>query len=353
MAVNSLPVFDRMYTRLSLPVLMKEMRVRMRGIRAPILLFVTTAITIVIGLIIICTSGWDSMSYGPGNSQMAEVGRNLFTGITILEGILCALIAPALTAGAVSIEREQQTLDLLLLTRLSNLNILLGKLVSALSFVAMILICALPVVAISFLLGGVDPAQLCWAATVVFATACLFSTIGLFSSTRYAKTSTAVAVAYVACLAWLAAIPLLGSMMGLFADSANTQAFYVFVTGAALIAALIPMMIAGALFIVIARRPVPWLANLVFWLLFSAAGVYYLSTSFPALIKAIKPSFEYILLGNPITAIVYITSGASWSNMSTPWLTNNFVPVTVGYILFSMLVVLVLTIGQFMRLRNQ
>ena len=125
MAISVQPVWDRLYTHLSLPVLMKEMRVRMRGLRAPILLGISTALAIIVGLIIIMP-GWDTISTNDSRN-MVRMGENLFIGITVLEGILCALIAPALTAGAVSIEREQQTLDLLLLTRLSDAQYSLRK----------------------------------------------------------------------------------------------------------------------------------------------------------------------------------------------------------------------------------
>ena len=51
--------------------------------------------------------------------------------------VLCAmqmglmlLSAPAMTAGTISGERERQTLDLLLMTKMSSLSIVIGKLLS-------------------------------------------------------------------------------------------------------------------------------------------------------------------------------------------------------------------------------
>ncbi len=347
MATSAQPMWERMSSNLSLPVLMKEMRVRMRGIRAPILLFISTALAISIGLIIIM-SGWDSISANDSRS-MVEVGKNLFTGIIILEGILCALIAPALTAGAISIEREQQTLDLLLLTRLSNVNILFGKLISALSFIAMTLICTMPVVAISFLLGGVDPAQLCWSAALIFVTSCFFAAIGLYCSTRYKKTSTAVAVAYCICLATLVLVPLLGGATAAFFDPTAKETFYVYITGASALTAIFPTILACALFILFLRRPVPWLVVLICWLAFAAAVCSLLCMYPQQIMQFAKTHWGLFMFGNPYMALITLMPG---SNNALPSPSPLFVPITVGIILLCMLLTLTLTVGEFMRLRK-
>ncbi len=82
MTLSALPLWDRVCTHFSLPVLMKEMRVRMRGLRAPILLGITTALAIIVGLCIIIP-GWDT---GINNSDnMAQVGESLFRASSCLK----------------------------------------------------------------------------------------------------------------------------------------------------------------------------------------------------------------------------------------------------------------------------
>ncbi len=112
----------------AMPVLMKEMRVRMRGVRAPAMLFLSTAAAITIGLVILGTQ-WGfynaqiltvTSTIAAYSNQMADLGRHLMLGLMGMEMALCALITPALTAGAFSLEHEQQTLELLLLTPLSQ-----------------------------------------------------------------------------------------------------------------------------------------------------------------------------------------------------------------------------------------
>lgn len=347
MAISTSPVFEHIDTHFSLPVLMKEMRVRMRGIRAPILLFISTALTIVIGLMIIIP-GWNDISANDVHS-MEQVGVHLFQGIIILLGILCGLIAPALTAGSISLEREQQTLDLLLLTRLSNLNILFGKLLSALSFITMILLCAIPVVAISFLLGGVDPAQLCWSAAIIFITACFFSTIGLFCSTRFAKTSTAVATAYCICIASLLLLPLLGGAVSAF-DNATDQTYYFFLFGASSLFAIYPTLILCALFVTVLRRPLHWLVGLSCWALSAVTCCLLLLNYQTQVGQAAQNNMEYFLIGNPAVALGLLI-GNNGPTFKT-WVGHAFLPLTTSVLLLFMLVMLLLTIGEFRRLRK-
>ncbi len=54
-----------------------------------------------------------AMSFGGFTYASAEIGRGIFGALLIFETLLVVLLAPAFTAGAISLEREKQTLDLL------------------------------------------------------------------------------------------------------------------------------------------------------------------------------------------------------------------------------------------------
>ncbi|HEY3415742.1 MAG TPA: ABC transporter permease, partial [Armatimonadota bacterium] len=66
-------------------------------------------------------------------------------------------ITPAVSAGTITGEREQETLEPLLLTRLSTVNIVLGKLISSQSIVIVLMLCSLPFQVAAVMLGGVSP----------------------------------------------------------------------------------------------------------------------------------------------------------------------------------------------------
>ena len=58
----------------------------------------------------------------------------MFAVLTILQMALVLFITPSLTAGAISSEREKQTLNILLTTTQSSTQIIIGKLFSSVAF---------------------------------------------------------------------------------------------------------------------------------------------------------------------------------------------------------------------------
>ena len=353
---------------LALPVLMKEMRSRMRGLRAPILLFITTGLTILVGMLIIAPQWSDAGGYSIRHGSydsMAMVGRSLFIGLIVLEAILCGLMAPALTAGSISIEKEQQTLDLLMLTRLSCRNIVLGKLFSSLGFLVLVLLTTLPVMAVAFLLGGVDPVQVCWALGIILATIALFGAIAIYCSARYPRTATAVAASYGLCILWLTVIPALGGLFFAVFDSSvpvNKQGngYLVFIAATSATLALIPTGVLSILLGTVIRRSLPRWANVTLWLLIAGAGLYLLKV-YPLQLHAFLssssplPGFFWILLGNPAVALGtiifsnemhYIGAGAGHA------FTRYFIPGTIGITLAGAWLIVVQAIRELKRLRD-
>ena len=53
----------------------------------------------------------------------APIGQGMFAALLFLETLLVVFLAPAATAGAISLEREKQTLDMLVATPISSLAI--------------------------------------------------------------------------------------------------------------------------------------------------------------------------------------------------------------------------------------
>ena len=135
----------------------KELRGRMRGRRAFVML--TIHLVIVAGFAWMIASLAERSAAGgfSGISASAEIGRTLFSALIMLLTLIVLVLAPASTAGAISLEREKQTLDLLTTTPISSLAIILGKLLSALSWVFLLLLASIPVTALVFTFGGVGP----------------------------------------------------------------------------------------------------------------------------------------------------------------------------------------------------
>jgi hypothetical protein len=115
----------------------------------------------------------------------------MFTALLMLLTLIVLVLAPASTAGAISLEREKQTLDLLVTTPISSLAIVLGKLLSALSWVFLLLLASIPVTALVFTFGGVGPDDMIKGYIVLVGTAFAFGAIGLFVSALVKRTQAA------------------------------------------------------------------------------------------------------------------------------------------------------------------
>ena len=118
----------------------------------------------------------------------------MFSALIMLLTLIVLVLAPASTAGAISLEREKQTLDLLTTTPISSLAIILGKLLSALSWVFLLLLASIPVTALVFTFGGVGPEDLVRSYVVLFATAICFGSMGLFVSAFVKRTQAATVI---------------------------------------------------------------------------------------------------------------------------------------------------------------
>ncbi len=140
-----------MIERLENPVFRQSSRQRMRGVRTYgclLAYLLTLALVVVIAYV-----QFTDLMYQRTTTGLAQM---LFESLTLTQWFLVALITPALTTSSISMEREQRTIDLLIMTPMSRFAIVWGKFTSALAFVVVMILCGLPLVAVLFLLGGVD-----------------------------------------------------------------------------------------------------------------------------------------------------------------------------------------------------
>jgi len=188
------------------PVLVKEFRTRMRGTRAYWILF---GYTLLIGGILALIYHAFALSLGDdpssGARRAGDLGRALYSTVFILQGIMVALITPAITAGSITIEREQRSYDLLVTTPLRPADLVRGKLAAAVSFAVLLLTVSVPLVSLSFLVGGVSPAEIACAYLVTAAAAFLFGATGIYWSAALRATAAATVATYLTVLGFFLA----------------------------------------------------------------------------------------------------------------------------------------------------
>ena len=182
----------------------KELRGRMRGPRSFIAL--TFYLALLAGFTVMIyllqeQSAASQMAFGGGNPYVAgQVGQAVFTTLLFLQVLLVVFLAPAATTGAISLEREKQTLDLLTATPVSTLGIVLGKLASSLAFVIVLILASIPLTAVVFVFGGVAPEDIVRGYAVLLVTAIGFGSLGIFFSSITRRTQSATFLTYLAVL---------------------------------------------------------------------------------------------------------------------------------------------------------
>jgi ABC-type transport system involved in multi-copper enzyme maturation permease subunit len=142
--------------------------------------------SLLVGLVYL---GLASSANNLGNSGMLQtVGKVVFGIVVGVEMMMVCFVAPALTAGAISSERERQTFDLLQTTLLPAKSLVLGKLTSAMFFLLLLLVVAFPLQILASLFGGVALGEVLVAFLLLIVTAFTFSAIGLLISSLVRST---------------------------------------------------------------------------------------------------------------------------------------------------------------------
>jgi ABC-type transport system involved in multi-copper enzyme maturation permease subunit len=135
--------------------------------------------------------------------EYAEVGSAMVNAIMSVELVLAIAIVPAAAAGAICQDKMRGGLTLMMVTDLSDAEIVLGKLASRLVTILGIVACGLPVLAILTSLGGVDPVAIVAGSMVIVAMAVLGVSLALTFSVWATKPHEALMATYAAYAIWL------------------------------------------------------------------------------------------------------------------------------------------------------
>ena len=141
--------------------------------------------------------------------DLARLGQAFYIAVIGTQLTLVLLAAPAATAGSICLDRASGKLTHMLVTDLSDSEIVLGKLAARLVPVLGLVACALPLLAILTLLGGVDPNALLGGFLVTVGVAVLGCSLALIFSLWARKTHEALLATYAVWGIWLVGRPFL------------------------------------------------------------------------------------------------------------------------------------------------
>jgi ABC-type transport system involved in multi-copper enzyme maturation permease subunit len=135
--------------------------------------------------------------------DLAWFGAAAFQILAPLELAVAMPFAALLVASAVSLEKDRKTLDLLLLTNLSNSELVLGKLLAGMLSVVVVVIAAWPLLMIIALLGGVSTGQILRVQAVALVSALAAGSLGSTIALWREKTFQSLAMTLLVIVLWL------------------------------------------------------------------------------------------------------------------------------------------------------
>src|SRR5580692_1736357 len=176
------------------PVLTRELLVTLRSPRA-----------FVLQLLYVCVLGALVFFQWPAGEEGARqvspgVARTLYDIFFLGQFFLVALMAPTFAAGSITGEKERKTYELLLASPLRPSTILVGKLLSSLSYLVILIISSLPLMILCYLLGGLLLSEITRAYLVLILAAGTFGLLSIACSSYFRRTSSALVVSYLVIL---------------------------------------------------------------------------------------------------------------------------------------------------------
>lgn len=190
------------------PVMLKEIRTRMRGGRS---FLVVSIHLLVLGLALVVAYlvFRSSLSTTSNLEERRIFGKIIFGMMVWLELVMVSFTAPALTSGAIASERERQTLDLLRVTLITPARLIAGKFFSGLVFIFLLLFSSLPLQSLSFIIGGVLPAEIVIAVIILGVTAVAFCAAGVYFSSLFSRVLFATVLSYAFAIFLVFGLPMI------------------------------------------------------------------------------------------------------------------------------------------------
>jgi len=174
------------------PVLNKELKLRFRSGKTFVgILFYLLALTLLmVALMYVLRTSSPSGFFKPQESRL------MFMFLAFFQLGLVLFITPGLTGGVISSERERQTLSILLTTTQSSFTIVIGKLLSSISYLVLLILASLPIYSFVFLFGGISPTQLAQVFFFSLFTMLVIGCFGVLFSTLIRKTIVSMVTTY-------------------------------------------------------------------------------------------------------------------------------------------------------------
>jgi ABC-type transport system involved in multi-copper enzyme maturation permease subunit len=202
----------RAVTARGLPILRKDLT-EMAAQRRTYLVRFGYALTL---FVLACTLFYANIGVSAGAAQTLGRGAGHFRNLLTFQLAALYLLVPILTAGALTTEKERETLALLLLTTLTPRQIVLQKFASRMTPILSFVFLSFPLMAITYTFGGVTVEELLLGILLLVFSCLVQGALAILCSAYFRTTFEALVATYlsslmvVVCLVWCLGTPLRG-----------------------------------------------------------------------------------------------------------------------------------------------
>lgn len=176
------------------PIVKKDLQVSVRSMRISWGLFgYEAALTVSFLLALLVIQGQGGYL---NSSNIYSSLVYLFPVVAVVQTCVVALYVPIITASSISGEKERQTFDIMLTTCMSPFSIVFGKVISAVLRILFYVAASLPIMALSFVVGGLSWSNLLYYLLALILFSVFAGSVGILASSFCRKSVGAVLLSF-------------------------------------------------------------------------------------------------------------------------------------------------------------
>lgn len=190
------------------PIMKKEFKAASRSMN---MAWSLTAYEMILAFIFITTVWFLGEKYGDKYQGFYRDIPMLFPLIGIAQIVMTVIVVPVMTASSISGEKERQTFDIMLTTALTPMEIISGKVFSAVAEIMLYVTAGIPIMSLAFVQGGYSWWTLFLFLAVDFILATFIGSVGVFCSSFGTKSVTSIVrtIGLVVALCFATCLPMI------------------------------------------------------------------------------------------------------------------------------------------------
>ncbi len=178
------------------PIVKKDIKVQSRSMKICWGLFAYELILALVFFLTMYVIRQERLSYSYSTDNIYSALVWLYPTLAVTQFVVLGLTVPVRTASSISGERERQTFDIMMTTSMTPFSVIIGKVMTAIVQSMLFVIASMPIMALSFVIGGMSWSYLFWFLAVALLVSLFSASIGILCSSLCKKSVSAVIMSY-------------------------------------------------------------------------------------------------------------------------------------------------------------